>query len=217
MRERGYDTYVAGASAYSTLGYFSDPVLNTMLAGGEAYVAGVLFHELAHQQFYLRGDSALNEAFATAVQQYGTALWLMRYGSPDDVAAYDRRLARQDDFTTLVAEQRARLAVLYDSDASLAELRAGKAAAFARMRADYERYKAAWGGVTDYDAWFAGPLNNAQIASVATYRRWLPGLRWYIDQHGLEALYDEMDELGDLGPAERELRLERWLAAAATP
>ncbi len=214
LSAQGLDTYVAGASAYSTLGYFADPVLNTMLAGGEAYVAGVLIHELAHQRFYVRDDSALNEAFATAVQQRGTALWLMRNGSADDVAAYRRRLARQDDFTALVAAQRSRLAALYATDAAAPELRAGKAAAFDRMRADYEGYKAAWGGVTDYDAWFAQPLNNAQLASVTTYQRWLPGLRWVIDRFGLEGLYAQMDELERLDASGREERLEAWLTAA---
>lgn len=216
LEQRGLDTYVAGATAYSTLGYFSDPVLNTMLAGGESYVAGVLFHELAHQRFYLRGDSALNEAFATAVQQYGTALWLMRFGSDDDVTAYRRRLGRQADFTTIVADQRTRLATLYASSASVDELREGKLAAFAQMRVDYERNKAAWGGVADYEAWFSQPLNNAQLASVTTYRRWLPGLLWYIDAHGLDAFYAQMDELEQLDPAERERRLEQWLMAGTT-
>jgi predicted aminopeptidase len=216
LKQRGLDTYVAGATAYSTLGYFSDPVLNTMLAGGESYVAGVLFHELAHQRFYLRGDSEINEAFATAVQQYGTALWLMRFGTEDDVAAYRRRLGRQEDFTTLVADQRTRLATLYASNASVDELRDGKAAAFAQMRTDYERNKAAWGGVTDYDAWFAQPLNNAQLASVTTYRRWLPALVWYIDAHGLDDFYTQMDALAQLDPAERERRLEQWLTVGTT-
>jgi len=213
LRERGLDTYVAGATAYSTLGYFADPVLNTMLDGGDAYVAGVLFHELAHQRFYLRGDSALNEAFATVVQQYGTVQWLASHGAADDVTAYERRLARQDDFTALVAAQRERLAALYGSGAPPDALRADKAAAFETMRTEYARYKAAWGGVTDYDAWFSQPLNNAQLASVSTYRRWLPGLRGYLDQHGLDGLYAQMDALAELDESAREQRLEALLAA----
>ena len=213
---RGMDTYVAGATAYSTLGYFSDPVLNTMLAGGEHYIAGILFHELAHQKFYLRGDSELNEAFATAVQQHGTAEWLSVHGTPETVTAYRRRLRRQADFTALVAAQRDRLQSIYAAGTSVEDRRTAKQAAFARMRQDYARLKSEWGGVTDYDNWFAGPLNNARLASVSTYRRWLPGLIWYIEQHGLPALYSRMAEIEELGEAERAQRLQSWLDAAQT-
>ena len=76
----GLDTAVAGATAYSTLGYFADPVLNTMIAGPRLHLAELLIHELAHQKFYVRDDSDLNEAFATAVAEYGTRRWLMHSG-----------------------------------------------------------------------------------------------------------------------------------------
>ena len=214
LRERGMDTYVAGATAYSTLGYFADPVLNTMLAGGEYYVAGILFHELAHQKFYLRGDSDLNESFATAVQQHGTADWLAVHSSAQAALAYRSRLQRQADFTAMIAAQRARLQEIYAADMRVEARRAAKRAAFARLREEYEQLKLSWGGVTDYDNWFAGPLNNAQLASAVTYRRWLPGLSWYIDRHGLAALYERMDEIEDMPAAARDALLESWLAAA---
>ncbi len=214
LSERGLDTYVAGASAYSTLGYFADPVLNTMLAGGEHYIAGVLFHELAHQKFYLRGDSDLNEAFATAVQQHGTVEWLAVHGSEQAVAAYRSRLRRQADFNDLAAEQRARLQAIYAADTADADKRDAKRATFTRMREEYEQLKRSWGGVTDYDNWFARPLNNAQLASVATYRRWLPGLIWYIDRNGLAALYERMAEIEDMSEEARDTLLHSWLEAA---
>lgn len=216
LSERGMDTFVAGASAYSTLGYFADPVLNTMLAGGEHYIAGILFHELAHQKFYLRDDSDLNEAFATAVQQHGTVEWLAAHGSAQAVAAYRDRLRRQADFTALAAAQRERLQAIYSSDSVDEEKREAKQLAFARMREDYERLKQSWGGVTDYDNWFAHPLNNAQLASVATYRRWLPGLIWYVDTHGLTALYERMDEIEGMSEEARDALLQSWLETAQT-
>jgi predicted aminopeptidase len=217
LSERGMDTYVAGATAYSTLGYFADPVLNTMIAGGEQYIAGILFHELAHQKFYLRGDSDLNEAFATAVQQHGTAEWLAMHGSSQAVAAYRSRLQRQADFTAIVAAQRSRLQAIYAADSADETKRDAKRAAFTRMREDYEDLKQSWGGVTEYDNWFAQPLNNAQLASVATYRRWLPGLSWYIDQNGLAALYEQMAEIENMPEADRDTLLQSWLEAAQTP
>jgi predicted aminopeptidase len=214
LRADGMETYVAGAIAYSTLGYFADPVLNTMLAGGEPYIAGILFHELAHQKFYMKGESDLNEAFASAVQQHGTQLWLMRHGSGGDVEAFNRRLGRQADFTALIAAQRERLAAIYASVSSAQSMRVAKQAAFEQMREDYARYRASWGGVTDYDAWFSQPINNAQLASVTTYRRWLPGMLWYLERYGLADLYAQMQMLEQLSSEDREQRLEAWLAEA---
>jgi predicted aminopeptidase len=215
LENQGLDTYLAGANAYSTLGYFDDPVLNTMLAGGEHYVAGILFHELAHQKLYLKGDSDFNEAFATAVQQHGTAAWLSAHGSPETVEAFRRGLERQADFADLIAAQQARLRELYASELSDEAKRAAKRAAFESMRAEYEIFKAGWGGVSEYDAWFAQPLNNAQLASVATYRRWLPGLTWYLEREGLAAFYAQMQSLAELAEDRRATRLQGWLDAAA--
>lgn len=64
----GFDTYVGGVPAYSTLGYFSDPVLNTFLKAGETEVARLIFRELAHQMIFVEGDTAFNESFATLVE-----------------------------------------------------------------------------------------------------------------------------------------------------
>jgi predicted aminopeptidase len=219
LQAQSMDTFVAGATAYSTLGYFADPVLNTMLTGGEHYVAGILFHELAHQKYYIRGDSDLNEAFASAVQQYGTLAWLAERGSAQAIAAYRAALGRQADFAALLATQRARLAALYASPLEFQAMRSAKVAAFAQLREDYAALKRSWGGVSEYDAWFSEPLNNAQLASVATYRRWLPALSWYLDEYGLAALYTQMEALENLSAAARERQLQTWLdlAAAANP
>jgi predicted aminopeptidase len=211
---QGMDTYIAGASAYSTLGYFDDPVLDTMLTGGEEYVVGVLFHELAHQRFYIKGDSELNEAFATVVEEYGTQSWLRGRGEDQALAAYRQRLFRRADFARLVMDQQARLRDIYARALPPESKRAAKAEAFQAMRAEYEALRQTWGGAGDYDAWFSGPLNNAQLASVATYRRWMPGLRWYVRHRGLEAFYAEMEELGGLPEEARRVRLEGWAAAA---
>jgi predicted aminopeptidase len=214
---RGYDTYSGGTTAYSTLGYFADPVLNTMLEGGDEYVAGVLFHELAHQKLYVKGDSEFDEAFAMAVEQYGVVRWLERQHAPARLAAYRRRLKRQADFADLVAEQQRRLAEIYAGPKNAAQKSAAKAAAFARMRAEYERMKRQrWGGAKDYDAWFAQDLNNASLAAVATYRRWLPALRAQLAELGLTGFYTEMGQLAALPQNARDRQLKLWLAEGST-
>ena len=116
----------------------------------------------------------------------------------------------------MVAAQRARLQAVYAADQSDEAKREAKQAAFTRMREDYERLKRRWGGITDYDNFFARQLNNAQLASVTTYRRWLPGLSWYIDQYGLAALYEQMAEIEDMPEDARDSLLQSWVEAAQT-
>ena len=91
--------------------------------------------------------------------------------------------------------------------------RADKARAFDSMRADYAAVKQRWGGSSEYDAWFQQPLNNAALASVATYRRWVPALRARIDAVGLAEFYADTAELAKLKAPERAARLEGWKTA----
>ena len=93
----GYDTAVGGVSAYSTLGNFDDPILSSMMRWDDVQLVAVLFHELAHQVLYIKGDSGFNESFATAVEEFGVERWLDTRGQSDDMSAYrERRALRQD-------------------------------------------------------------------------------------------------------------------------
>ena len=71
LRQQGLDTYIGGVEAYSTLGWFDDPILSSMLRWDDDQVAATIFHELAHQQLYLPGDTAFNESYATFVEREG--------------------------------------------------------------------------------------------------------------------------------------------------
>ena len=213
LASEGYDTSSGGSSAYSTLGYFADPVLSTMLGGGELYVASTLFHELAHQKLYVKGDSEFSEAFATAIEEYGTERWLAAHGTDAALAAYRRRLVHRADFAALISAQQDRLRAVFATDEPVEQKRADKARAFDTMRADYAAVKQRWGGSSEYDAWFQEPLNNAALASVATYRRWVPALRARIDAAGLARFYADTAELAKLEPPERAARLEGWRTA----
>ncbi|HEX5419176.1 MAG TPA: aminopeptidase, partial [Gammaproteobacteria bacterium] len=204
LAKDGYDTYLGGSTAYSTLGHFNDPILSTMLEGGEEYVASVLFHELAHQKLYVKDDSAFDEAFAMSIEEYGTQLWLQSRGDMQGLAQYRLRLKRRRQFSDLVATQRQRLREIFARPISAAAKRAAKAEAYAAMREDYRKLKASWGGARDYDGWFAQPLNNAALAAVATYRRWLPTLETRLDELGIHAFYAEMDKLARMSSAERQ-------------
>jgi predicted aminopeptidase len=217
LAAEGLDVESGGSTAYSTLGYFDDPVLSTMVNGGEQYVASLLFHELAHQQLYVKGDSEFSEAFAMVVEEVGTERWLSRHGTPSDLERYRARRERRAQFGTLIATQQARLRALYASGVRPEQLRADKQAAFDTLRREYETLKAGWQGSTEYDAWFAQPLNNATLASVATYTRWLPALRARMQEVGLDAFYADAAAVAELDAEQREQILRDWGATVPAP
>ena len=216
LKLNGFDTTVVGAAAYSTLGFFEDPILNTMIDSGGQSGASIVIHELAHQRFYLKDDSELNEAFATAVEEYGTELWLMRLGEQNAATTYRERMKRRTYFSELVNDQQERLRAIFSLPISHEEKRRAKETAFELMRREYEVLKANWSGIADYDGWFDRPLNNAHLATVATYRRWLPGLRWLLETQGLERFYREMELLGELSLSERRNRMQLWDQGASS-
>ncbi len=217
LAAEGLDTHSGGSTAYSTLGYFADPVLSTMVNGGEQYVASLLFHELAHQKLYVKDDSEFSEAFASVIEELGTELWLEQQGMSAELERYRVRRERRAQFGELIAAQQARLRAIYSSGATEAQLRADKARAFDALRGEYEKLKAeSWQGNTDYDAWFAQPLNNATLASVATYTSWLPALRARLREVGLAAFYADAAAVAKLDAAERTQRLREWGAPAAS-
>ncbi|MDP2119767.1 MAG: aminopeptidase [Hoeflea sp.] len=83
LQAQGLDVHVSGVTAYSTLGWTSDPLLSTMFRGGEAQLAALIFHELAHQRVYVKDDSAFNEGFAVAVEVSGVRKWLRAAGDAE--------------------------------------------------------------------------------------------------------------------------------------
>jgi predicted aminopeptidase len=210
----GFDTFTGGSPAYSTLGHFADPVLNTMLVQSEANIAAMLFHELAHQQVYVRNDTELSESFATAVEQYGVEQWLRSRGMTDEFAQYRQRLERQQDFADLVARQRERLREIFAARNDAASTRLDKAASFELMRAEYEELKSDWGGSGDYDYWFASEPNNASLVAVTSYRRWVPGLKFELERLGPEAFYRAIETLAGQDADERSPILESWNRAS---
>ena len=167
LQARGYDTFVGGVAAYSTLGWLNDPLLNTVLRWDERRIVDTIFHELAHQQLYIAGDTTFNESFAMAVAQAGLVLWL---GA--DPAAYQRYLveqAREATFITLVQDYRKRLAAAFAAPVPDARKRVAKARLYDQLRAGYADLKAGWGGYNAYDAWMDTDLNNAKLTSLAAY------------------------------------------------
>ena len=216
----GDDVHVGGVPAYSTLGYFDDPVLSTFVRYREVEFARLIFHELAHQVVYVKDDTSFNESFAMAVEEAGIARWLAAEAAnrdPAEAAALTADAARgqrlRATFRTLVAAARDRLTALYASAASDAEKRAGKAEAFAAMRAEYERQNPVSTGVTGFDRWLAGGANNAGIAAAGLYADRVPQFTALLaaEDGDLVRFYARVRALAAMPPVEREA----VLAAAA--
>lgn len=170
LREQGLDVHVAAITAYSTLGWSSDPLLSTMLAHDDTYLAGMVFHELAHQRVYINDDSAFNEAFAVAVETTGVRRWLRVSGDVAGLRRYEAGRKRRAEFLALVSQTRDELRHVYDGAGTATAKRASKAAAIRRLETCYRRMRdARWGGHRGYDAWFGDPINNARLAAVSVY------------------------------------------------
>ncbi len=216
LAEDGYDVHVGGATAYSTVGWFKDPVLSTMLSADDARLAGLLFHELAHQQLYVKDDSAFNEAFASLVEEEGVRRWLAAGGREQEWTLWQARKEREAAVQMLLEQARAELAELYASPPGPEELAARKQAVFDQLRERYRAVSADWPDRGGYDAWFAAPWNNARLVPVGTYRRLVPAFRALLREEGgdLAAFYARCESLGALPASERDAALVALLASA---
>jgi predicted aminopeptidase len=210
LKQKGYDVYVGGVPAYSTLGWFDDPLLNTFIHRSEADLAGLLFHELAHQKLYVSGDSAFNESFATVIELEGVKRWFEHQGTAQQTEAYQQKIKRREEFTALVLKHRTRLKETYASDLSDAEKRLAKMRVFGELRNDYATLKADWGGYTVFDNWFAQDLNNAHLIAIGLYTQYVAAFQALLAQHGgdLATFYREVERLAQLPPDERAVVLQ---------
>lgn len=219
LRARGYDVFVGPVPAYSTLGWFDDPLLNTMIHWPEPELAGLLFHELAHQVLYVDGDTAFNESFATAVEREGVRRWMQATAQEDAYREYLRRRESEAQFINLVLTTRVRLQWLYAKRLNPWIVDRRKQEIFAHMRERYGELRTAWGGYGYYDAWMERELNNAQVVSVSTYHRYVPAFGKLLERHGgdLAAFYRAAARLGAIPPAQRHAALQALLPETADP
>ncbi len=209
LRAAGDDVYVADIPAYSTLGWFDDPLLNTFIHWPVGRLAELMFHELAHQRLYVGGDTAFNESFATAVGRLGAERWLARHGDAEDRQAYALDSRRREQFLRVVAGARAQLAAVYASARSDAEKRLEKRRILMELRERYQSLKQFWGGYAGYDRWFEQDLNNAKLAGNNTYHQWVPAFMALYQREGrdLAAFYRAAEAIAAWPPPERAARL----------
>lgn len=174
LEAEGFDVYLGGVVAYSTLGWFDDPVLKGMLERNDIDLARLIFHELAHQQLYIKNDSEFNEAFADAVALIGLEYWLETHTTTEQIRDFEEQLTRENQFIELVLSYQHRLNQLYNSAVPDEQKRLQKTALFTDLQFSYEQLRANWGGHSEYDKWFKHKLNNAKIAAISTYQNLVP-------------------------------------------
>jgi predicted aminopeptidase len=212
LRRQGYDVSVGEVTTYSTLGWFADPVLNTYVFSPDADLAGLLFHELAHQVAYAKDDTDFNESFATAVERVGVERWLAAHADAATVAAYRERQRRADQLADLALACRERLAALYALPLDADTKRSEKQRLLAELVDDISSRRAAWGDGGP-DLWLGPTPNNATLAALGAYRRWTPAWLALLAETGsLPGFYTAAQELAAVPAEQRQARLEELAA-----
>lgn len=213
LREAGWEVQVYPVPAYSTLGFGNwlggDPLLNTFIRDGEGELAGLIFHELAHQQAYAADDTEFNESYATAVERMGARRWLAEQGSAEAAVAYERQRRRSDEFLALALRGRERLAAVYAQDLTPTTREDAKREALAAIQSDYRAWRdGPWQGWTGYDGWFAR-ANNASFGVLAAYHGLVPAFERLFVAQGSDwaKFHAEVKRLAALPKARRRLEL----------
>ena len=213
LRGENLDVIVRPARAYSTLGWFDDPVLNTFLKGEDVDLIATVIHEQSHGVFFLEGETAFNESFATFVETEGVRQFLAQFEDPGQGATLERfenirkeRLRFQD----LLKRTRARLEHLYASDQPPETKRTEKAQLIEKLREDYRVARDSF-KILNYEAWFRQPLNNAHFVGLAHYTLHVPAFEALFNESGRDfnRFYTAVESLAALPPAERNARLQK--------
>ncbi len=217
---QGYDVNVTGAQAYSTLGWFDDPLLNTMIQHSEARIVGLIIHELAHQKIYINNDSSFNEAFATSVELEGIKRWFTQTKKSTInkqkilYKAYLTSRKREVDFKQLLKSTQLKLEHLFASiEFKNSEHRENlKKQIFIQLQNDYQKLKHSWDNYSGYDSWMSKDLNNAHLALVATYYDKVPAFQAVLksSNYNIKEFYQTVKVISEMSEVNRNNRLAEY-------
>ncbi|VAW75470.1 PUTATIVE ZINC PROTEASE PROTEIN, partial [hydrothermal vent metagenome] len=213
LKALGYDVYVGPVSAYSTLGWFADPILSSFAAWSEDVLSGLMFHELAHQRVYIKGDTAFNESFATVVEIEGIRRWTNHRKQADLAKRYMLNKKHETEFIAMVLKHRKKLAKLYQSTLKDPVKRRHKITIFNQLRTEYTNLKKKWGGYRGYDNWMSHSLNNAKLASLSTYYKFVPAFQYLLkhNRNDMPAFYRAVKKIGAMPVAQRHAVLVKMM------
>lgn len=212
LGEDGYDTAVSPAIAYSTLGWFDDPLLDTMFQYSDEQLAAFIFHELAHQGLYVRGDTAFNEAYASFIGETGVRLWLDSSGRSDRLPAWEEQQMAGIQFNALLRQTQEDLKELYSSGLPAGRMRHGKSIVYEDQKAAYRQLvESQWNGRGYFDSLMSREMNNARMALVSSYRGGVCAFeRLYRSVQGDMARFQQLaKQKGALGKKQRQAWLNQ--------
>ncbi len=209
LEEKAHDVYVGGVSAYSTLGWFDDPVLNTMIRWKEIRLASVIFHELAHQQLYIKNDTEFNESYAEAIATIGVGKWLSQKSEQQLYKEYVDSQAEDNQFINLVMKYKSLLNRLYQSGQPEQSMRTQKEVLFAQLRNEFDALNQR-STKSAYAGWFSTEINNAKLAAVVTYKKYVPAfVGIYEKLNDLDKFYSFVKRLSNCNQQKRKIILEK--------
>ena len=213
-----YDVDLYGVQAYSTLGWFDDPVLSTFVTSSDAQLAGLLFHELAHQLIYIDGDTSFNEAFAMTVQIEGVRLWFQQTANPEEWQHFLDQQVQTEVFQNYLQTTQQQLSVLYGQDLSIEEMRTEKQQLISRALEQFAQLKKSGKLDHRFDRWMAPGLNNARLAGIATYHELIPNFQAILGQcqGDFGCFYTQVGQMVKLSKSARRVRLENKLPPVLT-
>ncbi len=209
-----YDVSIRGSVAYSTVGWFSDPVLNTVFRYSDASLAGTIFHEISHERVRINDDPTYRESFASFVGKMGQYLWMKKHNDGESAEKFLIKSERNLQFAKLLSKTRKELRSLYKKDIPEETMRRMKAETISKMRERYSELAKTWDGYPDYSTWIAGPHNNADIAGEDEYNSLIPFFQKLFDlsHQKFPAFYARAEAIANLPKIERYIEIEKIMA-----
>ena len=217
LKADGFEVYLGGVSAYSTLGWFKDPLLDTFLFRSEEQLAALLFHELAHGLIYIKDDTRFNESVATAVELFLLEAFLQARGEQHRFDQVRKSRERRQRVITLIEEARQELQSVYAADTTTQEMEPEKQRIFADLVLRYQQLAAQWGDEAEFKHWMAGDLNNAKLETVADYHYWVPAFTAILNDQGVDGFKTELSRLAALREDQRVMELAKLTKAYSKP
>lgn len=217
LKAQGLDVYIGGVGAYSTLGWFDDPLLNTMLSRSRADAISLIFHELAHQQVFIKNDTKFNESFATAVATLGLNQWAIMQGETQLLTEYRLQKAKSAAVVNLIlsARDQMRQAYLATDTNKPQQLVLIKKKQFERLKQSYQSLVAEGGGTPGFDRFFASDINHASLVLFGEYHGWVDAFKrlFEMNQRQWPAFYEAVETLSVLPERQRVALLQDLLRA----
>ena len=206
LSKDGLETYIGGVTAYSTLGWFKDPLINTMLDREDWEIARLIFHELAHQLVYIKNDTEFNEAFADSVSIIGLQHWLASQ-DPSKQSRVMELIKHESEFTQLILETRNTLQIIYESGDTADEIRNQKKQYFKLIKTTLARFQSGWSNDDRYQSWINNDINNARLSLISTYRELVPDFIALYQGSGTD-IQNFYNQVKILSKCTKEIRME---------